>query len=109
MNAGVLAKVVGVGAGTTGYKFETWLWSAAFAAVKFASWFIKSTIGFGAAAMFAACWHRVATMVEVGAVGSVRESRRLRRMSERLFKREACTRLGLGEWSTPINKSNNSG
>ena len=70
INAGVLAKVVEVGTGTTGCKIETWPWSAAFAAVNAASWTNMLTIGSAAAAMFAACWRLVANMVNVGAVGS---------------------------------------
>ena len=71
MNSGVLAKVVEVSDGTTGCKFETWPWSAAFAAVSAASWANTLTVGSAAAAMFAACWRLVATMVDMGAVDSV--------------------------------------
>ena len=71
MNARVLAKVVEVGAGTTGCKIETWPWSAAFAAVNAVSWAIMLTIGSAAAAMFAACWRVVGTMVNVGALDTV--------------------------------------
>jgi hypothetical protein len=70
MNAGVLVKVVEVDTGTTGCKIETWPWSAAFAAVNAASWANMSIIGSVAAAMFAACWRLVVTMVNVGAVHS---------------------------------------
>ncbi len=97
MNAGVLVKVVEAGAGAPGCKFEIWPWSAAFAAVKVASWAIMLTIGSAAATMFAACRRLVATMVEVGAVNSVRESQRLL-LSGRLVEGESIAAL-VGEWT----------
>ena len=93
MNAGVLEKVAEVGACAPGCKFVTWLWSVAFAAAKAASWAIRSTMGSVAAAMFAACWPLVLTMVDVGTVESIRESQQLRSASERLFERESTAAL----------------
>ena len=78
MNAGVLAKLVEVGACVPGSKVETWPWSVVFfAAAKVASWASRSIIGSPEAAMLAACFPLVLTMVDAEAVDSEIESQQL--------------------------------
>ena len=93
MNAGVLAKLVEAGACAPGCEFVTWPWSVTFAAAKAASWVIRPIIGSVAAAMFAACFPLVLTMVDVKAVGSTGESKRLCSASGQLFGRELTAAL----------------
>ena len=94
----------------------TWPWSVAFAASKAASWAIRPTIGYAAAAMFAACWPLALTMVDVGTVDSTRGGQRLRSASGRLFGRESTAALvvsgrlfGREPAAALFNKSDGSG
>ena len=77
MSAGVLAKLVEVGACAPDCKVATWPWRAVFEAAKVASWDSSSIIGSPAAAMLAACCLLVLTMVVAEAVDSAIESQQL--------------------------------
>ena len=77
MNTGVRAKLVEANACAPDCKVAFWPWRAAFEAAKVASWDSSSIIGSAEAAMLAAFFPLVLTMVIAEAVDSAIESQRL--------------------------------